>query len=341
MLERLFKKQTEIQYIVQDDMLKKQNRIINKLIRISLDNSNINEAAQKMLLMIKECYKIKNFSLFINNNKNLEYLATDLPEEHKNHVGVYVNSVSTDKDVVFFYNEKGSYLSYTSAKQREIVYGVYINLKNMNDILGVLYLELDETNNIRAFEQEIFKTVMESMTIALENLILKDKLMNLSKRDQLTKLYNRTYLEKYIETLESKKYSIAMIDIDFFKKINDTYGHKVGDDVLKYIASVLNKLSSTGEVFRIGGEEFLIISHETKLNLFKLVEDVRKEIEQKDIIEKGMENKARIIKITISSGITDSEDGITFEDVQNRADQELYKVKGAGRNRVSAYKKET
>jgi diguanylate cyclase (GGDEF)-like protein len=203
----------------------------------------------------------------------------------------------------------------------------------MNEILGALYIELDTKKDAEIFEQEMFKTVMESITLAVENLVLRMELIEQSKRDQLTKLYNRNYLEEYIETLEDKKYSLAMIDVDFFKRINDKYGHKAGDDVLKYVSSVLNKLQEYYcEVFRIGGEEFLIIAQMSKETLAGFLEDIRREIEHKELIILD-----KVIKVTISTGITDSYDGKNFEDVQKKADQELYKVKSSGRNQVSTY----
>jgi diguanylate cyclase (GGDEF)-like protein len=333
--KNVLKKQKEIQYIVKDTMLEKQNKIINKLIRISLDNTDIKKAAQKMIMLIEEQYSIKNCSFFIGNKDKLDYLGTDVPEEYLEDVKKYINRISTTKDAVFIDSAEGGCLSYSSAEKRHIVFSVFIYLKKMNDILGSLYLELDSKQNIEVFEQEIFKTVMETLTIALENLIIRQELIELSSKDQLTKLYNRTYLQEYIKTLEDKKYSLAMLDIDYFKKINDTYGHKTGDDVLKYVSSILNKITTriNGEVFRIGGEEFLVVAFESKPALSGLIEEVRKEIEHKELINNG-----KIIKLTISSGIADFYDGVDFEDVQNKADQELYKAKESGRNKICIYK---
>lgn len=328
MLDKLFRKQKEVQYIVKDTMLEKQNKIINRLIRISLDNSDIRKAAQKMIVEVKRPYTIKNCSLFIIDNTNeLSYLATDIEEKYREHIKKYVNTINTDKDIVICEPESNECLSYVSAEKRNIVYSVFIKLKN----IGAVFMEFDVKKDIRIFEEEVFKTIMESMTIALENLILRQKIIDLSRKDQLTNLYNRTYLNEYIKTLNDKKYSLAMIDIDFFKKINDTYGHAAGDDVLKYVSSVLKKISNS-EVFRIGGEEFLITSFENKVNLFKLVEKIRLEIQNKSI-----ESHGNVIKITISSGIADNDNAEDFEETQNKADQELYKAKENGRNKIYVY----
>lgn len=324
-------KQHEIQYIVQDNILKKQNVIINKLIRISLNHSNVQKAAQEMLVLIKDQYNIKNSSIFIVNKDIFEYLSTDLQEEDRENVKAYVNSIKTIKDIVIFDSSKGT-LNYPSAEKRNIVYSMFIFLKTKKETLGALYLELDNKKDVSILENEVFKTVMESMTIALENLILKQKILEEKNRDQLTKLYNRNYLENYVKTLINKNYSAAMIDIDFFKNINDTYGHAAGDDVLIYVSSVLDKFYKDGAAFRVGGEEFLIIATIKKENLAAIVENLRKEIEEKELLYCG-----KTITLTISAGIATSTDGSKFEDVQMKADKELYRAKETGRNKVCVY----
>ena len=327
------KKPREIQYIVQDKILKKQNEIINKFIRISLECLEIKDAAQKMIDVINMYYYVKNSSIFLNNENMLEYLATDVPEEFIDDVKKYINGIEINKDVIFIdtLNPEDS-LSYLSAEKRNIKYSILISLKGTDKMLGALYLELDNKKDVDVLEEEILKTVMESMTIALENLILREQLLSLSHTDQLTKLFNRTYLEQYIKILNSKKYSLIMLDIDLFKKINDMYGHKTGDDVLKYVSYTLQDLSDNCKVFRLGGEEFLIISFKDKQILSNLAERIRAQIEQKEFLC----NK-KVIKFTVSCGVSSSIDGRNFEDVLNKADQELYRAKNTGRNKVCVY----
>lgn len=339
-LGKLLHKKTEIQYIVKDPMLQKQNKLIYNFIRISLDNTNIRKAAQEMITVIKEQYDMKNCSIFINKENELKYLASDIEvNDYRESVKEYINLIQTENDAVFIDSNEGKCLSYTFAEERNIVYGIFVYLKKIDDVIGAIYIELDTKKNIDIFEQEIFKTVMETMTLAVENLIIRKKLILLSTKDQLTQLYNRTYLEEYLKDLNASdnKYTLAMIDIDFFKKINDNYGHEVGDDVLKYVSVVLSKLSEYNcTVFRIGGEEFLVIapddSIKSKTDLASLIENVRKEIEHKEILY-----LCNTIKITISAGIADCSSGKNFDEVKSKADQELYKVKNSGRNRVSIY----
>ena len=119
-----------------------------------------------------------------------------------------------------------------------------------------------------------------------------------------------------------------MYDIDHFKKINDTYGHNVGDDVLKAITDIVKGRIRTIDVFaRWGGEEFLILLPDTNvLSASVLAEELRLMIENTEII-KGE-------KITASFGVTEFRSGDTFEIFINRVDKLMYQAKQSGRNKV-------
>ena len=155
-----------------------------------------------------------------------------------------------------------------------------------------------------------------------------------ASHDSLTRLYNR---EKFDElyTLSFKqvqrydrKFSLAIADIDFFKKINDTYGHIFGDEVLQKIAKCLkSSLRKTDILARWGGEEFALIMVETDLEQAKKVcEEIRKEVEQIKF-----ENSCRV---TISIGIATLQKEDTKETLFKRADEALYEAKRSGRNKV-------
>ena len=164
----------------------------------------------------------------------------------------------------------------------------------------------------------------------------------LSKRanyDELTSLYNR-YALNYIgnsrlKSLDKKqaKLDVAIIDIDHFKNINDTYGHKAGDVVLEKLARIL-RMYSIKEIKcgRWGGEEFIIISNEslTHEEFIQSIEDLRKYVEEHPI-NIGSNNN---INITISAGIAQGTCKQNLERVVSLADKNLYKAKESGRNRV-------
>ena len=158
--------------------------------------------------------------------------------------------------------------------------------------------------------------------------------------DSLTGVHNRRHFIQVTEQefLRARRYqfplSVAMVDIDHFKQINDVYGHLVGDLVLRELVSVLNSQMRPGDILgRFGGEEFSITLIECDLEKAKTVsERLRKNIEEHRIISEGKE-----ISIRISIGVTQlSPQGENWEALIMRADQALYRAKAAGRNRVEA-----
>lgn len=155
--------------------------------------------------------------------------------------------------------------------------------------------------------------------------------------DSLTGLLNRHSYRKTIKVELEKsikcktKCSLIIYDVDFFKKINDTYGHETGDKVLIAISKLVkNTIRKDDTVFRIGGEEFTIILPETTVDdAFLVAEKVRKAIEENPVYKD--------IKITISSGVADSNCDTTPSSIYQQADKALYKAKNSGRNKVENY----
>jgi len=156
--------------------------------------------------------------------------------------------------------------------------------------------------------------------------------------DQLTSLANRLKIDEVlVECVEKYKrykreFSITLLDIDHFKSVNDTYGHLVGDMILKTISKIIsNNIRNVDLVGRWGGEEFIIISKETDVNGAKvLAELLRTTIEEYefDIVKHQ----------TVSFGVTQFSKGDTVIDLMKHADDALYKAKAEGRNRVVIYK---
>jgi len=165
--------------------------------------------------------------------------------------------------------------------------------------------------------------------------------LSLALTDSLTGLFNRRYLMVHLEKLlnknkDSKKTLCAlMLDIDHFKGINDTYGHQVGDEVLKSFAErVSQRLRSFDLVARLGGEEFVVILPDISLDMAMLVaERLRKGIGLKPFEVSSPQSP---IKVTVSIGATmiSGMDNLSVEDVLKQADDELYRAKEGGRDRV-------
>lgn len=156
----------------------------------------------------------------------------------------------------------------------------------------------------------------------------------LSQTDKLTQLHNRVKLDQTL-TSEYERFcrykipfSIIIIDIDYFKSVNDTYGQNVGDSVLVEISQILSSHCRTTDVIgRWGGEEFLIISTETPLEgAITLASKLREEIDNFEF--KVVKHK------TISLGVSQIQEGESIDSLITRADKHLYEAKNNGRNQV-------
>ncbi|MDP2076433.1 MAG: GGDEF domain-containing protein, partial [Sulfuricurvum sp.] len=158
-----------------------------------------------------------------------------------------------------------------------------------------------------------------------------------SREDFLTKLLNKRALEEVIGIKEAeyerygRNFCIAMLDLDFFKSVNDTYGHEAGDAVLKAFAHILKEeVRINDTVGRFGGEEFLAILGDTELaGAQTFGEKVRAHVEEAHFMYQGQR-----IAVTVSIGIAQRKDYPSLETLKVGADERLYDAKHKGRNRV-------
>ena len=164
------------------------------------------------------------------------------------------------------------------------------------------------------------------------------ELRELSITDSLTKVYNRRHFFEAAQMLvsiakrEESEVSFLMIDIDYFKNINDTYGHQVGDYVLIKLSQEIKSMVRNSDIFaRIGGEEFAVLLHNTSLEGSKIIaEKIRLRVEELDF-----EDNYIPFDLTISVGCSSlSESMTTLEELYQDADKKLYIAKELGRNRV-------
>jgi two-component system cell cycle response regulator len=160
--------------------------------------------------------------------------------------------------------------------------------------------------------------------------------------DQLTGLHNRRYMSRHLDTLVSgarksgKPLAFLIMDIDYFKSVNDTYGHDIGDEVLKEFANrIAANVRGIDLACRYGGEEFVVVMPETDMSFaYAVAERLRKSVEQTPV---PISREPNTLNITISIGIAGSEgDADTADKLLHRADQALYRAKRSGRNRVVA-----
>jgi two-component system cell cycle response regulator len=175
-------------------------------------------------------------------------------------------------------------------------------------------------------------------TEALRNSIQHS--MELAVVDGLTRLYNRRYMGAHLDSLlaaakkKEKPVSVLLMDIDFFKSVNDTHGHDAGDEVLQEFANRMRKnCRGIDLVCRYGGEEFVVVMPDTDMALAGIVaERIRKKVAEKAfIIHKGRQ----MIDVTVSIGLASVENGaMTQDELLKQADNALYTAKRDGRNRV-------
>lgn len=159
----------------------------------------------------------------------------------------------------------------------------------------------------------------------------------ISLKDPLTGIFNRRHISTHLQQFQNagNAYAVILLDLDYFKSINDRFGHDVGDIVLKKVAKILNAhISADDFVGRFGGEEFIIVLFQKDLDqAIEIAEGIRKEIEQKLVyIDRNYS-----INFTASFGIALSAENLTKECVVRLADQALYLAKAKGRNQVRHY----
>ena len=222
--------------------------------------------------------------------------------------------------------------------------GFVLTLTYQDKTLGVV--EADELTfpEYREYYLNLALNIVNICGLALENVQKLEKIKEYTARieelafvDVLTGAWNRRYfleaLEKEIQRSHryERNLSLAFMDIDFFKTINDTYGHAGGDQVLQVLTAMIQEnIRSVDILGRIGGEEFAIILPETDLHSAQQgAERIRREVEKRVLNLDG-----QTLHFTISIGLADLHTADTVDSLLQRADQAMYRAKGQGKNQV-------
>ena len=241
-----------------------------------------------------------------------------------------VNDLSLDKR---FINSYGKFLS---------VLAIPIELNG--SFWGILRGTAPEANAFDDSDLRLLSILSGTITTVLYNALLYQKTQDLAVTDGLTGLFTQTFFkERLVEEIKRAKdnslpLTVCLLDIDFFKKINDTYGHAAGDIILTNIASLLRRrFRETDILSRYGGEEFGVIMLNTDTSAAKkILETVRLTIEQERFFVPIESFKPVQLKVTISIGFVELSrlKHTTSEEFLKSADSALYSAKKLGRNRV-------
>ncbi len=278
----------------------------------------------------------KGFSQEINEKLYTEYLKADkdeiLQEVHKETHKIFQNIFQATLST----NEIASEYSDKMEKYSDKLQGANDLAQMQNFIEDII----KDTNNMAASSRQLNQQ-LEDATSQIQT--LSKQLEETEKEvllDALTGLNNRKAFDGKIKELcekfdkDESFFSVIMLDIDYFKKFNDQYGHQVGDEVLRIVGSHL-KENLKGKDFpsRYGGEEFIVLLLNTKLDKAYIVaEQIRENISKKGL--KIKKTGQSLGNITVSVGVSEFREGDTAVSVVERADSALYLAKDSGRNNV-------
>lgn len=227
---------------------------------------------------------------------------------------------------------------HTMMKAQEKIHYICVPMTAQGTTMGVLFQQISSEKLVHQVEP-VVRVFAERVSLALANLRLSETLRMQSVRDPLTNLFNRRYMEETLERefRRSERHQIPvgviMIDLDFFKIFNDTYGHGGGDALLKAVANyLLGNVRASDIVCRYGGDEFALVMPEANLDeANRRAEQLRKGIKTLRI----QYHNQSLDSVTASIGVTSyPEQGKTTEDILRLADDALYQVKRQGRDSV-------
>lgn len=329
----------------------KSINILRDIVEKTSSRESISEAAFKIIQTLIYNYQIDYCTIFLKTNRGLKVAATNVNnEKYIKVLEEYADALLKD---ISDKNNKGSItkndyvLTYPTAKQRNINYRFFMPLRKDGETTGALLVE--NTGKHRSYkkdlEKEFFKVIKDNIITIMQNLKFHEERAAAVMIDGLTGIYNRKYIDTRIpELIEAhkklnEKFSIAMLDIDFFKKFNDIFGHDFGDEVLKLVSSFIkNSIRDDDFIARYGGEEFTIFfSRISNEEIEPRLNEIREQISQ---LVLSHETKGKT-SVTISLGLSEyPKHGQSANALIKAADTALYKSKKSGRNCVTLYRED-
>lgn len=244
-------------------------------------------------------------------------------------------------DGLNFHNEGQGY---SISLEKDSRHKCNYNLKLMETTIGDI--TFSRSRRFNENELGILEHLLGLLLHPLRNCLNYHKALSVVEHDPLTGILNRAALEKalpremQLAARTDSTLSLLVIDLDHFKRVNDSYGHLIGDSVLQYAARQMEKvLRSSDLLFRFGGEEFVaLLSHTDVEGAYVVAERIRRSIsENAHDCESGGNGKPTV-SITASIGVAEYHDDDSYQQLFDKADKAVYQAKSEGRNRTVIYK---
>ena len=317
-------------------------------IQTILENKNIQENLDyKIKTLLTNNIKY-TYLLYKDKNDIFRFLADASPQNEKAHINQKFD-IDTPLWLEIYKKKKPILIKQNLLKQLSITYLIPVNIDNNVEMILVVDFAIEKVEDINKIIYSIKYSIIGVIGIILLFVLIlvgqTIKYVMVKKSvfiDKLTGVYNRNYLQESENLIDFSNYIMAALDIDYFKKINDSYGHLAGDKVLKQLAQVINESTRKNDdiVIRYGGEEFLILiktkrdKHVQALNsLDRIFQNIKN--------RKFMISDSESIKVTVSIGVNlKPQDSRTFSEAFKLADISLYNAKNKGRNQIEIYSNE-
>ncbi len=317
--------------------------------RVLEEDESLEDVYERLGQLLKQRFGFSHFAIYaVSNSQNTMEVVYRSPEDLMVNQEILVmadlcRAKRTGK-IVSSFETKGICKMFIHKNAEHIC----IPLITGGKVEGVIQLIIPQENKekIKEIEKNMpqLQAFLEESIPVIEAKRYANSLKQMAVKDPLTGLYNRRFVEQILDNLTAgilrrdTVLGVLMCDVDYFKKVNDKYGHDVGDEILAGVAKVLkDNVRKADIVARFGGEEFLILLVDIrKGEAEKVAEKLRKKVE-----ETNFETKAGVIKKTISIGVSEFPvDTKAIWQAIKFADVALYKAKELGRNRVIRFKPE-
>jgi len=306
-----------INYQVSYEIVSETNIPLKKAVDALLTKQD-NQLTEKNLLELNQQFLPLDGEALEKQRQQLQQIVQSILSSH-----------SHSKDDISDYSSSLNHFS-------EVLSGSY----NPDELIVEVQKVMKDTQSVEQSQQQ-FDAQMSNMMGEIDS--LRDELEQVreeSLTDALTGLANRKAFDQTLDKITNDKnsdnpiFSIVIADIDHFKKFNDTYGHLVGDKVLKYVSKIIKSCVKGKDLAaRFGGEEFTLLLPDTDIAGAEIVsEQVRSAIEKTNLVDKSVNEDYG--KVTISLGVGQHRPSEQPQEILERADKALYQAKEKGRNRV-------